>query len=172
MTKTELTKHEKALLLFYLKGTLSDLSKALMFFLIFYVLGLHKEFLWGMFFLVAFRVYSGGIHCKTYWGCLLLSFVILSSGIFMGKYVFLPKCIATILICICELLTINYTPVQASSRPILTEKEIRYSKISEGVIVTSFGVLFIILPTTPYINIGLWLLAIHTIQLKISYIRR
>lgn len=172
MTKTELTKYEKAILLFYLKGTLSDLSKALIFFFIFYILGLHKEILWGLFFLLIFRVFSGGIHCKTYIRCLLLSFVILSSGVMLGSFIFLPKHFSIPISFLCGMLTIIFSPVLASSRPVLTTHEIKQAKIHEGIVLICFEMLFIFSEAKSYLNIGFWILVIHTIQLIVAYVRR
>ncbi len=172
MTKTELTKYEKAILLFYLKGTLSDLSKALIFFFIFYVLGLHKEFLWGLFFLLIFRIFSGGIHCKTYIRCLLLSFVILSSGVVLGKYLILPKYLMIILSTMCGVVTCILCPVLAPTRPKLSKEAINSAKFKESIIIGTFVLVVILAKINRPINIGFWLLVIHTIQLRIAYIRR
>ncbi len=172
MTKTELTKYEKALLLFYLKGILSDLSKTLIFFFIFYILGLHKEFLWGVFFLIIFRVYSGGIHCKTYFRCLLLSFVILFSGIMLGMYLILPKYLMIVLSVICSIVICLLSPVLAPTRPVLAKEAVNSAKLKEGVIVGVFTLALSLIDTNMTINIGLWFLVLHSIQLTIAYIRR
>ncbi len=172
MTKAELTKYEKSILLFFIKGTLSDLSKALIFFFIFYFLGLHKEFLWGLFFLIIFRTYSGGIHCKAYWSCLLLSFVILSSGVILGKFVYITKTFATIICIVCLLIVCKHTPTQAKTRPPLSKNEILKSKFQESIIITIFTIVIIISNPQAHLNIGMWILIIHTLQLFIANIRR
>lgn len=172
MTKTELTDYEKAILLFYLKGTLSDLSKALIFFFIFYILGLHKELLYGIVFLILFRVFSGGIHCKTYLRCLLLSFVILSTGTILGKYLILPKYLMIILSVSCGIIICLLSPVLAPTRPALTKEAVNSAKLKEGVIVGAFTLVLLLIETNVTINIGFWFLVLHAIQLSIAYIRR
>ena len=172
MTKTELTKYEKALLQFYLKGIFSDLSKSLIFFLIFYALGFHKEFLCGILFLVLFRIYSGGIHCKTYLRCLILSFVILSSGILLGTYFYPRKIIKLLLSVICCTVTCYFTPITAPSRPKLSNKAVLILKIKEAVIISSFIFVLLFAKQNLYINIGFWILMLHTMQLVVAEKRR
>ena len=172
MTKAELTKNEKAILIFFLKGFLSDFSKALIFFIPFYFLGLHKEFLWGIFFLVFFRIFNGGIHCRTYWGCLLLSFVIFSSGIIAGTKIHLVFPDREIIIIICGLLVIWCTPVVAKSRPIPTKRAKTISKINTSVILSIFLIINFLMESNTYLNIGCWFLILHTLQLVVAYVRR
>jgi len=172
MTKTELTKHEKAILLFFLKGFLSDFSKALIFFIPFYLLGLHKEFLWGIFFLVLFRIFSGGLHCRTYWGCLILSFVIFSSGILAGITFFFNPVSKNIITIICGIIVFWCSPVVSKTRPKPTKKGIRTSKIYSTLVVAFFFILNLSLEDKTYINIGFWFLILHTLQLFVAYVRR
>ncbi len=172
MTKAELTKQEKSILLFFIKGTLSDLSKALILFLLFFFLGLHKEFLWGLFFLIIFRTYSGGIHCRTYWSCLLLSFVVLSSGILLSRNIYFNLSTSIFISTLCEIITILFTPIQATSRPPLSKKEESRAKHNESIIITIFILSIIIFKTNPITNIGIWMLILHTIQLMVARIRR
>ncbi len=169
MATTNLNKREKALLLFYLKGTLSDLSKALIFFILFFLLGFHREFAWGLFFFVSFRVYSGGIHCKTYFLCLVLSLLLLSSGIFLGSLLFLPKPVSTCCSMLCGIITCILSPIQAPTRPTPSKDFIRTVKIKEAIIICIFVVAHISTTTNKPVNIGFWLLVIHTIQLYIAY---
>lgn len=172
MTKSELTKQEKAILLFYLKGTLSDLSKALIFFIFFYALGLHKEFLCGLFFLIIFRIYSGGIHCKTFMRCLLFSFVILSSGIILGKTVIISKPLVLGVEAICTVIILLCTPVLAATRPALGKDAIKRAKIHEGIVLVSFLIYSYFNKTTPLSNIGVWILILHTMQILVAKVRR
>ena len=172
MTKTELTKSEKAILIFYLKGFLSDLSKALIFFIIFYILGLHKEFFYGIFFLTIFRMYSGGLHCKTYFGCLIISFVILSSGIALGSKLFFTKLISTTICILCGIITIIYTPILSKTRPALSKEAIYHAKVHVAFIILLFIIFQTYFKPNTYINIGFWILILHATQLVVARIRR
>ncbi|MBO5388954.1 MAG: accessory gene regulator B family protein [Lachnospiraceae bacterium] len=167
MTKAELTQYEKSILLFFIKGTLSDLSKSLIFFFVFFILGFLKEFFYGLFFLFLFRIFSGGIHCKTYLKCLLVSFVILSSGIGWGCYILIPHRYAIILATLCGIITVLLTPTLAPTRPAPSKKNKNRAKLHEGIVIF----LFIILLTFKYnvfVNIGLGMLILHTIQLIVA----
>ena len=172
MTRNEHKKYEKSILFFFIKGTLSDLSKALIFFLFFYFFGLHKEYLWGLFFLISFRTYSGGIHCKTYINCLLLSLVILSSGILLSINYFFSKITSIIISVICEIIIILLTPIQATTRPPLSPKQKQKAKVQESVIIVAFIFIILFFKTNSVTNIGVWMLILHTIQLIVAKIRR
>ncbi|MBE5954201.1 MAG: hypothetical protein E7257_08615 [Lachnospiraceae bacterium] len=172
MSTAKLSKREKAILLFYLKGTLSDLSKALIFFFIFYSLGFHKEFFYGLFFFVAFRVNSGGIHCKTYLFCFLLSLLLLSSGIILGSLIYLPKAYSILISMVCGFITCNLSPVQAATRPKASRDFIIRARIKEAMVIGIFILVLLTTETNQPINIGFWLLIIHTLQLYVAYKRR
>lgn len=172
MAKQSLSDYEKSILNFYVRGTLSDLSKTFLLFLIFYALGFHKELLCAVFFLLLFRVFSGGIHCSTYLSCFLLSLVILSSGVYLGLTLYLPDGLVILSGILCSILIIYISPVMSSSRPKLTSKELAITKIKLSVILSGFILAMIFLDIKSYINIGFWLLILHTAQLTVAYIRR
>lgn len=172
MAKHTLNDYDKSIINFYIRGTLSDLSKTFLLFLIFYFLNLHQELLCGVFFLMLFRVFSGGIHCSTYFSCFLLSFAVLSSGVFMGLNMFLSKGGMIPLCILCSIIIICLSPVMSSSRPKLTSRELIITKIKLSIILMGFALTIVFLDTNSYINIGFWILIIHTVQLAVAYVRR
>lgn len=172
MAKQSLSDYEKSIINFYVRGTLSDLSKTILLFLIFYGLGFHRELLCSVFFLLLFRVFSGGIHCSTYLSCFLLSLVILSSGVYLGVNLFIPKNVMLFLGLMCGIITVLFSPVLSSSRPKLSTKEKLIAKAKLGIIIAGFLISIALLDINSYSNIGFWLLIIHTAQLAVAHIRR
>lgn len=170
MTKQQ--EYEKLVITFFIKGTLSDFSKILIFFFIFYLMKLQREFCWSLFFLILFRTFSGGIHCKSYLSCLLLSFAILSSEIFLGISFYLPKTISLFIYILCSIITCYITPVISTSRPPLTTNVRKKAKLKEATILIIFFILLMLYPSCRFYNIGFWSLILHTIQLFIAYTRR
>lgn len=172
MTKNNLNDYEKAVLKFFAIGFLSEFSKTAIFFVIFYSLGLHKEFLAALVFLLAFRIFSGGIHFKKYTHCLIASFLLLAGGIALGMNMFLPKLAGIIIAIGCSIPIYLMSPVQAKSRPQPTPEVIKSTKIRAMVMVYLFIAIYIASKSTIYVNIGFWLLVIHTVQLFVAYIKK
>lgn len=172
MAATNLSNREKSILLFFLTGTLSDLSKALFFFIVFYILGIHIEFLYSLLFLILYRIYCGGLHCKTYIQCLLVSFIFLSCGMFLGINIYIDKKFMIILGIVCGVITCKLCPVLAPTRPVLSKEETKKAKFKESIIIIAFMLVLILSSVSRPINIGFWMLVLHTIQLYIAYSRR
>lgn len=63
----------------------NELSKFVMFAIAFGVAGFWTEFLLTYVVLVSVRVFAGGIHCKTYWRCAFVSFIMLVFCIVMAR---------------------------------------------------------------------------------------
>lgn len=73
-------------MVYTLKTICNELSKFLIFLILFSLLGKRNYFLLCYFALVSLRFFAGGIHCKTYFGCFTFS---LSS--FM-LFIYIPVC--------------------------------------------------------------------------------
>lgn len=62
----------------------NEISKLLMFALVFLLLGLLEQFLLSYTVFVSVRIFAGGIHCKTYWQCTLVSMLMFSTCVFLA----------------------------------------------------------------------------------------
>ncbi len=60
-----------------LKATWNELSKVLIYSVIFLLLGKTKEFFLVYFCLISLRLFEGGLHFKNYFSCLLSSFILI-----------------------------------------------------------------------------------------------
>lgn len=69
-----------------LKAIYNELSKLLIFILLFSLVGKSINFLSCYIAFVSLRLFAGGIHCKTYWGCFSFSLI---SFLF---FIFIPVC--------------------------------------------------------------------------------
>ncbi len=171
--KQELTPYEKKLMMFYVKAMISEISKTIIFAIIFYAMGLLREFGAALFFLLLYRTSSGGLHCKTYLGCLFLSFGFFFLGMLLGIYIWVPIYIiipATLILAVSAYLL---SPVQAPTRPPLEESLIKKAKQQTIIKISIFLILACLFSNNVYICIGFWLLVLHVLQLYIAYqIRR
>ena len=166
--KRELTPYEKKLLIFFLKCIASELSKIVIFSIIFSILGLTKEFISALFFLMIFRTSSGGIHCHSYLGCLCVSFLILSSGMALGMFVYLPISIMIILTITIKNIIYRLAPVQSKTRPPLEERLVLKAKRRSSMSVVLYLILLVVCGLNTFTNIGFWLLVLHIVQLYIA----
>lgn len=69
-----------------LKAIYNELSKLLIFILLFSLVGKSINFLSCYIAFVSLRLFAGGIHCKTYWGCFSFSLI---SFLF---FIYIPVC--------------------------------------------------------------------------------
>ena len=89
----------------------SDLTKLVAYFLIFYLLNLQQYFIISLIFFCSIRLFSGGYHADTFWGCFLMSFAIFLAIILLGKYIIINTIIIKILQIISITLIILFAPV-------------------------------------------------------------
>ena len=59
---------------YFIISIFSEISKFIIMGIFFYATGRLPYYLWGVCLLSLLRFYSGGLHCKTYMGCLFSSF--------------------------------------------------------------------------------------------------
>lgn len=91
---------------FAIKSILSESSKFIIMFIIFFMLGTEKYFLLSFIILCPIRAYSGGIHFYTYKACLAFSMLIFFitsylTPTYLGRvsiYIYLPLSILSLLI--------------------------------------------------------------------------
>ncbi len=171
MAKSNLTpEYRLRLKNYYTQCAISEGSKLILFSLFFYFSSLFKEYLVTLFFLLFLRTNGGGIHCKKYRNCLLLSFFMILGNILLAEHFPPPQVIFSTVLLICLPLMIVLVPIPSSYRPKLSDKTIKKSKISTLL----FTIFFILSSCTiaPDIirNIGFWTFVIHTLQLVLAKI--
>lgn len=170
--KKELTKHTKELNEYYLKCFLSEFSKLCIFLIIFIFLGLTKEYFLALLYLMILRNNGGGLHCKHYTSCLVVSFAFLYISIFLAQHIIPAKPIACINIFFCMLLGYFLVPVTSSNRPPATHKQIIACKRNTVFIIFVFFITICICPYNTYILIGYWTIILHILQLIIAHIKK
>lgn len=170
--KKSLTDYEKKLLAFYGKCFVCESTKMVIYLVIFYLLGLTKEFLTALIFMAVLRISGGGLHFKHYLSCLFASFLLLGLAILGGMYIPLPLPVMLILSLGCLIAAYMLVPIQAPTRPDATEQLIQSSKRHTAIKIILICVLICIYPKNIYVNIGFWTLIIHVVQLAIAKGRR
>lgn len=171
-SKRELTEHERKLNEYYWKCFLSEFSKICIFLVMFILLGLTKEYFFALLYLMILRNSGGGLHCKHYTSCLLVSFTFLYSSIVLAMHIVPVKPVACASILLCALLGYFLVPVTSSNRPAATPTQITKSKRNTVIIILLFFILICFCPYNTYILIGYWTVILHIIQLIIAHITK
>lgn len=121
LTKTDLLKIQ-----YSLQVVLGDLIKFIIMFLIFLCLKQLPLFLWSSVILISTRPLGGGIHCKTFMGCLVVStiyfmiiilFSILCPKLTIGYYI--------VFFLISFIITLRYAPYPNKKRPIKNKERLK-----------------------------------------------
>lgn len=111
------------------------------------------------------RTATGGLHCKTYWGCFAVSLGYMFLSIEVLPLITVNKLLQLILLFVCMLLNYYIGPVTSSVRPPLREHVFKRVRIQAFLIIFFYLTLTYILPETPYITAGFWVVILHTVQL-------
>lgn len=170
--KRELTEREQKLNEYYWKCFLSEFSKICIFLVIFILLDLTKEYFFALLYLMILRNNGGGLHCKHYTSCLLVSFTFLYSSIMLAMHITPSKPVACTSIFLCALLGYFLVPVTSSNRPAATPAQITKCKRNTVFIILLFFILICLCPYNTYILIGYWTIILHILQLCIAYITK
>lgn len=155
---------------YYKKCIISEGSKLILFSLIFDLLSLFKEYLIALLILLVLRTNGGGLHCKKYRSCFLLSFSMILGNIVLAHYFAPTLKVLCIVLLICLPVMMVLVPITSAYRPNLSTKIVKKSKI-----ITFIFILFFILCSctiAPDIlrNIGFWTIIMHTGQLILAQI--
>ena len=166
----ELTPYEKQVIIFGLKCVGSELSKILIFSIIFSHLGFFFEFLIALSFMMLYRTTSGGLHFHSYIICFCVSFLFLFLSINLAVHLPVPYSLRILIAIFCCFAGYALSPVQAPSRPPLEASLKKRGKKRVFLLLCLFLLFSIISSHTVYANIGFYVTVIHILQLLVAYI--
>ena len=166
------SERDKKMLLFSIQCILYDVSKLLLFVLIFSLLHKLDLFMFAFVILFPLRISSGGLHFKHYSSCLFFS---------LGYFIFVTLPLAEIVpslririfsLLLCMIINVMLGPIRSASRPPLPESEIIKCK-KKTLLATGFGFLLLILfYNTKFLSVGYWTILLHSVQLIIANIQK
>lgn len=164
----EYTEYEKKLHEYYWKCFISEVSKIVIFFLIFVSLKLTDEYIAALLALMLLRNNGGGLHFNHYTSCLLVSFTFLLGSILLAHHIIPTAYFMNITTGLCSLGGYFLAPITSTNRPEATPEQVRKSKKNSAIIITGFLLLANIVPHNTYIYIGYWTIILHILQLFIA----
>ena len=151
---------------------MSEFSKICIFLIIFIFLDLTTEYIFSLLYLMLLRNNGGGLHCKHYISCLLVSFTFIYVSIFLAIYITVPKPLTYISIVLCMLFGYYLVPITSNNRPAATPLQIKRCKQNTVSIIILFFILICLCPHSTYIYIGYWTIILHILQLLIAQAKR
>lgn len=161
--------YQKKLREYYIKAFVSEVSKIIIFLIIFLVLDLVKEYFIALLALMLLRNHGGGLHFKHYISCLAVSFLFLFLSIQLALTCQPGHLIISFSILICAALGYVLVPVTSSNRPPATEQQKKHSKRNTLLIILTFFILICVCPLNLYVYIGFWTTVLHILQLIIAH---
>lgn len=153
----------------YLAKTLaSEFSKLLIMGIIFRnELGIY---IFAVSVMLLLRTATGGLHCKKYITCFLVSFSYMFLSLMVLPNIPVNKVFQLILLFICMLGNYYIGPVTSKVHAPLGDQLVKRVKIQAFLIIFFYLTLTYIIPENPYTVAGFWVIILHTLQLAIARI--
>lgn len=150
-------------------GHLSDGAKMMFLFILFDRLQLMRPFLCALVPFLVLRQLTGGLHCKTYLGCLLATLgYFLSVTILMPHFMPLSSPVRSLLLLVCMFLGYHLGPILSNRELHITPRVARIKKYASLLIIGAYLLLDIVLAQEPYHIYGIYTIYLHTVQLVYS----
>lgn len=171
------TSYELALVKYALVSILSELSKLFILGIFFYLTNHFTEFIFSMVLLFLLRLNIGGLHCKHYITCFLLTFIVSYSSVtLLPKICSVSPTVMIIFSVIDMIICFAIGPIASPFRPTpdnLRLKRCRYI----GLIVFCIFIFFVSIFQTNvaffnYLQVGFWTITLHTAQMLIAKISK
>lgn len=127
-----------------------------------------EQFLFVLGIMVLMRRSTGGMHCKRYLACFLVSFVYMFLCIVLLPEIPLPKSLMLLglLLCICVNYKIGLVVSKYHREP--EEGQRRKAGVQSFIVIFFYMTVMFILPENSYMCRGFWVIVLHSLQLFIA----
>ena len=169
MKSSDMSEAYKKKLIKYLFQCLgSELSKIILFSIIFINFHVFEEFLFALLLLILLRTNGGGLHFKNYMSCFVMSLCVFVLSIYLGNNIILSKIISILTLAICIPIGYKLVPVVSANRPPARNEIIKKSKHRTLAILLCYMLIVCFLPINRFLNTGVWIIYIHISQLSLA----
>jgi accessory gene regulator B len=131
---------------FGLEVFVNELSKTLIYLLIFALFSLAGYYLMSVLIYCTIRIVSGGYHAKSYWGCLIVSFIGFAVPVFCSQYIVLEWYEKSVLLMASIVITMAFAPVNHKNTPKKNLPNAGKFKMLSIVMVAFWSILTFLLP--------------------------
>lgn len=118
------------------------------------------------------RPSTGGVHCRTYLGCLVATAAYFAACIYALPYIPVSLIVRVGLLILCMAINYMIGPVVSKNHKPLSEKGIKNSLIRSFAVVSCFIIFTLINPYHAFAIAGFWIVILNTLQLVIAKILR
>lgn len=152
------------------KTILSEISK--LFIMCFFFLNELDIYAVSIIILLFMRTSTGGLHCKTYFTCLVSSSLYMLLCIKVFPLFPTPLYLQLFLLICCMIINYKLGPVTSDTHFPLTEQRIKKGRLRAAFIIFIFSVILYVIPECKYIPACFWIIIVHSLQLIYAKIRR
>lgn len=150
-----------------------DFSKILLFSVFFYVTGKFINFLFALVPFLFLRCKNGGLHFKTYLGCVTFSFIYLYLVInVLPVYITLPLWAVCVIVVLCAVINYIVGPTSLNRKKEKSADYIRKTRIQTLVLTGAIALLILASAQTTkmreYSMVCFWTLVLHALQMAIT----
>lgn len=163
-----LSENDSIKLKYILKVILNELSKLIILFFIFFMVNNGINYIYCLTSLIPLRTYIGGIHYKTYTGCLIFSGVFIYVSIYLSSHLSINYFTAMIQFIFSLLIIVALAPIISKSRPIYNRRKKMYFKLISILIVLFHFTAYFSTKNNPYFTQSIWVITLQSIQLIIA----
>lgn len=112
-----------------------EITKFVPYFIIFWILSFQEYYVVALLFFCPIRLFSGGYHAKTYWGCFFISLIVFLMIIVCGKYLIINNIILVLSLIISLIFILIFSPVDNINKRIKSEERRKMLK-SYSIVIT------------------------------------
>lgn len=149
----------------------SELSKLFLLYLFFSHISKTLELTVSIFAMLSVRIFTGGIHLKHYFSCLLLSWGILFMSIcILPNFIYLDTLSMMLIMILCIMAIYFIGPIPSSHRPALSDMQKKRDSIKAATSILIYIYLTFVFQKNDYLYTGFWSILLQTLQLGFSKI--
>lgn len=153
---------------YMLELIINDALKLLIMLVFFSFTGRLTTFLYSLIAILLIRSFTGGLHFKSFWGCLTFSGVFFTTSIYFTEHVALTLSLSVSLYVFILLTTLFLAPITPSQRPNYSaQKRFQFKLVGIVVVILNFSLL-LATDKNPYCIAATWVLFFQSIQLIIA----
>ncbi len=153
---------------YYLECLVCEVSKILIFLLIFMAMGLTGEYMAALLTLMLLRNQGGGLHFRHYLTCLAVSFAFLYAAILLALCVMPSMFFMLCTVGLSIPAAWRLVPIPSAGRPPATDKQItRCRNTTVLLLLTALFPIFLA-PQSPWTGIIYWTILLHILQLLLA----
>ena len=148
----------------------SELSKTIIMGILF-----KRHILLFLYCLIVFQLIrssTGGLHCKRYISCLVVSCIFMSLCIYVLPLIPLHNCTQLSLLLACTIITYIIGPLTSKLHIELDSKAIHNNRKRGAFIILLYSICVFVFANNTYITCGFWIIVLNTLQLIISKIAK